>query len=46
MSVSVIGVRDLVVVVSEDGILVVPKDKAMHVRDAVRELRARGSKHV
>ncbi|MFP6616347.1 MAG: hypothetical protein VCB26_08080, partial [Candidatus Hydrogenedentota bacterium] len=46
MSVSVIGVRDLVVVVSEDGILVVPKDKAMHVRDAVKELRARGSKHV
>lgn len=46
MSVSVIGVRDLVVVVSKDGVLVVPKDQAMHVRDGVKALRARGSKHV
>ena len=46
MSVSVIGVRDMVVVVSKDGVLVVPKDRAKHVRDAVRELRGRGSRHV
>lgn len=46
MAVSVVGVRDLVVVVSKDGVLVVPKDKAKHVRDAVKELRARGSEHV
>jgi hypothetical protein len=27
-------------------VLVVPKDRAKHVRDAVRELRGRGSRHV
>ena len=46
MSVSVIGVRDLVVVVSKDGVLVVPKDDAMRVKDAVKALKDRGSEHV
>lgn len=46
MAVSVVGARDLVVVVSKDGVLVVPKEHAQDVRDAVSELKARGSKHV
>ncbi len=45
-AVSVIGVRDLVVVVSEDGILVVPKARAQDVKAAVRELKNRGSSKV
>ncbi len=46
MAVSVIGVEDLVVVVSKDGVLVVPKDRAQDVRHAVTKLRDAGSRHV
>lgn len=46
MAVSVVGARDLVVVVSKDGVLVVPKDQAQDVRHAVSELKARGAKQV
>jgi len=46
MAVSVIGVDDIIVVVSEDGVLVVPKDEAQHVRKAVAELKNRGAKQV
>jgi len=46
MAVSVVGARDLVVVVSKDGVLVVPKEHAQDVRHAVSELKARGSKQV
>ena len=41
MAVSVVGMTDTVVVVSKDGILVVPKDKSQDVKKAVRELRDR-----
>jgi mannose-1-phosphate guanylyltransferase len=46
MAVSVVGMKDVVVVVSKDGILVVPKDHAQHVRHAVKELKARGAKQI
>jgi mannose-1-phosphate guanylyltransferase len=41
MAVAVLGVRDLVVVVSEDGVLVVPKSQAQRVKEVVEELRRR-----
>ncbi len=41
MAVAVLGVRDLVVVVSEDGVLVVPKGQAQRVKEVVEELRRR-----
>ncbi len=43
VAVSVIGVEGLTVVVTSDGVLVVPTEKAQQVRDAVRELKERGS---
>lgn len=46
MAVSVVGVEDLVVVVSEDGVLVIPKDRAQDVRLAVAELKARAARQV
>jgi mannose-1-phosphate guanylyltransferase len=46
MAVSVIGARDLIVVVTDDGVLVVPKDKAQHVRHAVSELRNKGAAQI
>ena len=46
MAVSVVGMRDVVVVVSKDGVLVVPKDQAQHVRHAIKELKARGAKQI
>jgi mannose-1-phosphate guanylyltransferase len=46
MAVSVIGVKDILVVVSRDGVLVVPKSRCQDVRSVVEELRDRGSRHV
>ena len=46
MAVSVVGMDNVVVVVSRDGILVSPKDRAQDVRHAVAELKARGAKQV
>ncbi len=46
MAVSVVGMDNVVVVVSADGVLVIPKDRAQDVRKAVAELRARGAKQV
>lgn len=46
MAVSVIGLEDVVVVVSKDGVLVTPKDQTQKVKDAVAALKARGSKQV
>jgi mannose-1-phosphate guanylyltransferase len=40
--VALIGVEDIVVVVTDDAILVCPKDKAQHVRQAVAALRSAG----
>jgi mannose-1-phosphate guanylyltransferase len=46
MAVAVIGAEHLTVVVTEDAVLVVPKDRAQDVRRAVDELRERGAKQV
>ena len=46
IAVSVVGMDNVVVVVSRDGILVSPKDRAQDVRHAVAELKARGAKQV
>jgi mannose-1-phosphate guanylyltransferase len=45
-AVGVVGMRDVIVVVSEDGILVLPKDRAQDVRDVVRELKERQARQV
>jgi mannose-1-phosphate guanylyltransferase len=42
-AVSVVGVEGLAVIVSADGVLVVPKDRAQDVRRAVDELKKRGA---
>ena len=46
MAVSVVGMNNVVVVVSKDGVLVIPKDRAQDVRIAVDELKRRGSDKV
>lgn len=43
MAVSVVGADNLVVVVTRDAVLVVPKDRAQDVRLAVQELRKRNA---
>jgi mannose-1-phosphate guanylyltransferase len=43
MAVAVIGVEGLAVVVSPDGVLVVPKERAQDVKKAVAELKKRGA---
>ncbi|MBM3289976.1 MAG: hypothetical protein FJY92_07475, partial [Candidatus Hydrogenedentes bacterium] len=46
MAVSVVGVEDLVVVVTGDAVLVIPKDRAQDVRHAVQELKERKAKQL
>jgi mannose-1-phosphate guanylyltransferase len=46
MAVGVVGMEDVIVVVSKDGVLVIPKDRAQDVRKVVDGLRNRGSDHV
>ena len=46
MAVSVVGMEGVVVVVSADGVLVIPKDRAQDVREAVKALGDRGSPQV
>lgn len=43
MAVAAIGVEGLVIVVSPDGVLIVPKDRAQDVKRAVAELKKRGA---
>ena len=43
MAVAVIGCKDLIVVTTENGILVVPKDRAQDVKKAVAALEKRGA---
>lgn len=42
-AVSVIGVRDMVVAISNDGIIVVPKNRSQDVKKAVAELRKKAA---
>ena len=44
--VALVGVRDLVVVDTEDALLVVPKEYAQDVRDVVEELKKKGDERV
>jgi mannose-1-phosphate guanylyltransferase len=46
MSVAVVGAEGLVVVVTDDAVLVIPKDRAQDVRYAVEELKRRNAKQV
>ncbi|MDZ4858758.1 MAG: mannose-1-phosphate guanylyltransferase [Candidatus Hydrogenedentes bacterium] len=46
MAVGVVGVKDLVVVVTSDAVLVIPKDRAQDVRHAVQELKKRNGKQL
>ena len=46
MAVSVVGMENVVVVVTRDAVLVVPKDRAEEVRKAVQMLQARGAAHL
>ena len=46
IAVSVVGAEGLVVVVTDDGVLVIPKDRAQDVRHAVAILKARKAKQV
>ncbi len=43
VAVGVIGCRDIIVVVTSDGVLVAPKDRAQDVRKVVGELKVRGA---
>lgn len=43
IAVGVVGMRDVIVVVSPDGVLVAPKDRAQDVKQVVQELKARGA---
>lgn len=43
MAVATVGLRDLVVVVSDDAVLVVPKSRAQDVKQVVAKLRERGA---
>jgi hypothetical protein len=40
--IAAIGVSDLVIVATEDAVLVVPRERAQDVREAVRALEASG----
>lgn len=46
MAVAVIGAEDLIVVVTDDAVLVARKDRAQDVRRVVRMLRDRNSRHI
>ena len=46
MAVGVVGLRDVVVVVAEDAVLVMPKDRSQEVREIVKELKARRSRQL
>ena len=46
MAVSVVGMKDVVVVVSPDGVLVVPKKQAQDVKAAVKELKERSASQI
>lgn len=46
MAVAVVGARNLVVVATADGVLVIPKDRAQDVKHAVAELKRREAKQL
>jgi len=46
IAVSVVGMHNVAVIVTRDGVLVIPKDRAQDVRHAVAELKKRGADQV
>lgn len=46
VAVGVVGARDLVIAVTGDAVLVIPKDRAQDVRHLVNELKRRNSKRI
>lgn len=46
IAVAAVGVKDLVIVVSDDAVLVVPKTRVQDVKQAVQELKDRGATQV
>ena len=46
MAVAVLGVKDLAIIVTKDGVLVVPKNRAQEVRKVVDELKRRDESHL
>jgi mannose-1-phosphate guanylyltransferase len=46
MAVAVVGVENLAVIVREDGVLVIPKDRAQEVRKAVAVLKERNARQL
>jgi len=46
MAVGIVGMSDVVVVVTSDAVLVVPKDRAQDVRTVVEELKRRGARQI
>ncbi len=46
VSVALVGVEGLTVVVTNDGVLVTRTDRAQDVREAVRQLKEKGSTHL
>ncbi len=46
MAVGVVGAKDLVVVVTDDAVLVIPKERAQDVRLIVEELKRRGASQI
>ncbi|MDT8391227.1 MAG: sugar phosphate nucleotidyltransferase [Lentisphaeria bacterium] len=46
IAVAAVGVEDLVIVVSDDAVLVVPKNRAQDVKQVVQELKDRGATQV
>ena len=46
IAVTALGIEDLVVVVSDNALLVMPKDRAQDVKKIVEELKHRGTKHL
>ena len=46
IAVAVVGAQDLVVVVTDDAVLVIPKDRAQDVKHAVAELKRRHARQV
>ena len=44
--IALVGVEDLVVVETDDALLVVPRERAQEVKEVVEALRARGDLHM
>jgi len=44
--IALVGVEDLVVVETDDALLIVPRERAQEVKDVVEELKARGDTHL